>query len=208
MWPGSTPSAAVNGAAAMIIAALLIEALYVGRDLLIPLALAGMLSFVLAPLVRRLVSWGWPHGASVALVVAVLLGALFAGATVTGGQVTQLLEGLPRHEANLRDKARFVQLELGGSRVWQRAAATIRNIEQEVRDPATETKPMQIEIAQGSDRAILKIFEYTRLSAPALVTAALALLLTIFMLLLPRSARPRGASDGNGRDGPLDPSLR
>jgi predicted PurR-regulated permease PerM len=191
MWPGASPSGAVNGAAGMIIAALLITALYVGRDLLIPLALAGLLSFVLAPLVRRLVRWRLPHGASVALVVAVLLGTLFAGATITGGQVTQLLEELPSHEANLRDKARFVQLELGGSGVWQRAAATIRNIEQEVRDPQTETKPMQIEVAQGSDWAILKIFEYTRLSAPSLVTAALALLLTIFMLLQYRDLRDR-----------------
>ncbi len=41
MWPGSSPSAAVNGAAAMIIGTLLIAALYVGRDLLIPLALPG-----------------------------------------------------------------------------------------------------------------------------------------------------------------------
>ena len=115
MWPGASPSAAVNGAAGLIIAALLVAALYVGRDLLIPLALAGMLSFVLAPLVRRLVRWGLPHGASVALVVVVLLGVLFAGATVTGGQVTQLLEELPRYEANLRDKARFVHSNCGGA---------------------------------------------------------------------------------------------
>jgi predicted PurR-regulated permease PerM len=191
MWPGASPSAAVNGAAAMILAALLIAALYVARDLLIPLALAGMLSFVLAPLVRRLVRWGLPRGASVALVVTILLGALFAGATVTGGQMTQLLEELPRHEANLRDKARFVQIELGSSGVWQRAAATIRSIEQEVRDPQTETKPMKIEVVQDSDWAILKIFEYTRLSAPSFVTAALALLLTIFMLLQYRDLRDR-----------------
>jgi predicted PurR-regulated permease PerM len=191
MWPGSSPSAAVNGAAGMIIAALLIAALYAGRDLLIPLALAGMLSFVLAPLVRRLVHWGLPHGASVALVIALLLGALFAGGTVTGSQVTQLLEELPRHEANLRDKARYLQLELGGSGVWQRAAATIHNIEQEVRDPTTETKPVKIEVAQGSEWTIFKIFEYTRLSAPVLVTAALALLLTIFILLQYRDLRDR-----------------
>jgi predicted PurR-regulated permease PerM len=191
MWPGSSPSAAVNGAAGMVMAALLIVALYVGRDLLIPLALAGILSFVLAPLVRRLVHWGLPRGASVALVVAVLLGVLFAGATVTGGQVTQLLEELPRHEVNLRDKARFVQLELGGSGIWQRAAATIRHVGQEVRDPETEIKPMQIEVAQNSDWPIATIFEYTRLSAPALVTAALALLLTIFMLLQYRDLQYR-----------------
>src|ERR1700676_5220172 len=191
MWPGSSASGAVNSAAGMIIAALLIGGLYVARDLLIPLRLAGMFRFVLTPLVRRLVHWSLPHGASVVLVVAVLLGAVFAGATVTGGQVTQVLEELPRHEANLRDKARFVQFELGGSGVWQRAAATIRNIEQEVRDPTTEAKPVKIEVAQGSDWAVLKIFEYTRLSAPVLVTAALALLLTIFILLQYRDLRDR-----------------
>jgi predicted PurR-regulated permease PerM len=62
MWPGSSPSAVVNGAAGMIIAALLVAALYVGRDLLIPLALAGLLGFVLAPLVRRLETGGCPAG--------------------------------------------------------------------------------------------------------------------------------------------------
>jgi predicted PurR-regulated permease PerM len=85
MWPGASPLAVVNGAASMTIAALLIAALYVGRELLIPLALAGMLSFILAPLVRRLEHWSLPHGVSVALVIAVLLGVLFAGTTFIGG---------------------------------------------------------------------------------------------------------------------------
>src|ERR1700674_2680037 len=168
MWPGSSPSAAVNGAAGMIIAALLIAALYVGRDLLIPLALAGILSFVLSPLVRKLVHWGLPHGLSVALVVAVLLGVLLAGVTVAGRQVTQLLEELPSHEANLRDKARFVQLELGGSVVWQRAAATIRSIEEEVPHPQTD-KPLKIEVAKGPDDPLSAIVEYTRVSFPSLM---------------------------------------
>jgi len=53
MWPGGSPTA-VNGAAGLTIVALIIAALYVGRDLLIPLALAGILSFILAPLLRRL----------------------------------------------------------------------------------------------------------------------------------------------------------
>ena len=97
----------------MTIAALLVASLYVGRDLLVPLALAGILSFVLAPPVRKLEHTGLPHGLSVMLVIAVLFGGLFAGATLVGRQVTLLLEDLPRHEMNLRDKARFLQFELG-----------------------------------------------------------------------------------------------
>ena len=191
MWSGSSPSAVVNGAAGMIIAALLIAALYVGRDLLIPLALAGLLGFVLAPLVRRLENWGLPSGISVAVVMAVLLGALFAGGTVAGRQLRQLLEEVPTHEANLREKARFVHLELGGAGIWQRAAATIRSIEEEVRDPQTEGKPVKIEVAQGSDDNLSTIFEYTRMSVPSLMTALLVLLLTTFMLLQYRDLRDR-----------------
>jgi len=191
MWPGSSSSAVVSGAAGMNIAALLIAALYVGRDLLVPLALAGILSFVLAPLVRKLEHAGLPHGPSVVLVIAALFGGVFAGGTLVGQQVTYLLEDLPRHETSLRDKARFLQFELGGSGVWQRASATIRRIEEEVRDQQTESKPVKIEVAQGSNSALSMIFEYMRLSIPSLMTAALALLLTIFILLQYRDLRDR-----------------
>jgi predicted PurR-regulated permease PerM len=190
MWPGSSPSAVVNGAAGMIIATLVVVALYAGRDLFMPLALAGLLGFVLAPLVRRLTNWGLPNGLSVALVVALLLGSLFAGGTIVGRQLTQLLEDLPTHEANLRDKARFVHFELGGAGIWQRAAATVRRIDEEVRDPQTD-KPLKIEVAQGANDSLTTIFEYTRMSAPSLMSAVLVLLLTIFILLQYRDLRDR-----------------
>jgi predicted PurR-regulated permease PerM len=190
MWPGSSPSAVVNGAAGMIIAALLVAALYAGHDLFVPLALAGLLAFVLAPLVRRLTNWGLPNALSVALVIVLVLGALFAGGTVVGRQLTQLVEDLPTHEANLRDKARFVHFELGGAGIWQRAAATVSRIDEDVRDPQTD-KPLKIEVAQGSKDPFTTIFEYTRMSAPSLMSAALVLLLTIFMLLQYRDLRDR-----------------
>ncbi len=97
MWPGSSPSAVVNGAAGMIIAALVVAAHYVGRDLFMPLALAGLLGFVLAPLVRGPTNWGLPNGLSVTLVIVLLLGSLSAGGMVVGRQLTQLLEDLPTH---------------------------------------------------------------------------------------------------------------
>jgi predicted PurR-regulated permease PerM len=190
MWPGSSPSAVVNGAAGMIIAALVVAALYVGRDLFMPLALAGLLGFVLAPLVRRLTNWRLPNGLSVALVIVLLLGSLSAGGMVVGRQLTQLLEDLPTHEANLRDKARFVHFEFGGTGIWQRAVATVRRIEEEVRDPQAD-KPLKIEVAQRADDPLMTIFEYTRVSAPSLMSAVLVLLLTIFILLQYRDLRDR-----------------
>jgi predicted PurR-regulated permease PerM len=191
MWPGSSPSAVVNGAAGMIIAALLIVGLYAGQELLIPLALAGLLGFVLAPLVRRLESWGSPTGLAVAAVIALLLAALFGGATIAGREVAELLKELPTHEANLRDKARFLHFELGSPGIWQKAAATLRSVEQEISDPQDSGRPLQVQVAQNSEPPLFVLFDYTRKSVPSLVTGALALLLTVFVLLQYRDLRDR-----------------
>ncbi len=191
MWPGSSPSTVVNGAAGMIIAALLIAGLYAGQDLLIPLALAGLLGFVLAPLVRRLESFGLPNGLAVAIVIAALLATLFGGATIAGRQVAQLLEEVPKHEANLRDKARFLHFELAAPGIWQKAAATLRSVEQEIVDPQENGKPPQVQVAQNSEPPLFLLFDYTRKSVPSLLTAALALLLTVFVLLQYRDLRDR-----------------
>src|ERR1700722_16764314 len=144
MWPGSSPSAVVNGAAGLIIAALLVAGLNAGQEILIPLALAGLLGFVLAPLVRRLESWGLPNGLAVPAVIVVLLAALFGGATITGRELAQLLEEVPKHETNLREKARFLHFQLGTQGIWQRAAATLRSVEQEVTDPQDKGAPLQV----------------------------------------------------------------
>jgi predicted PurR-regulated permease PerM len=181
MWLGSSSNPVVNGAAGLIVATIVILGLYGGRDLLVPLALAGILSFILFPLVRRLIDWGVPQGLAVTLVVTVLIAAVTGGITLAGHQVAQLLEEVPRHETNLREKARHVHSLLGGAGIWQRAIETMRNVEQEVHDPETETKPLKIEVA--ADRPLSVFLEYTRSTLPSIATAGLSLVMTIFILL-------------------------
>jgi len=55
----------------LLIAALVIVGLYFGREILIPLALAVLLGFLLDPAVTRLHRWGMPRLAAALLVVAV-----------------------------------------------------------------------------------------------------------------------------------------
>ena len=181
MWPGSSPSAVVNGAAGLILGSLIILGLYEGRDLLIPLAVAAILSFILFPLVRRLNDWGFSQGLAVTLVMSALVGALVGSLTLAGREVGQLLEEVPRHESNLREKARYVYSFIGGTGVWQRAIDTLLRVEQEVRNPETENKPIKIEVAP--DQPLARLFDYTRSTLPSLVTAGLALVVTLFMLL-------------------------
>jgi predicted PurR-regulated permease PerM len=190
MWPGGSPTA-VNGAAGLTIVALVLTGLYTGRDLLIPLALAGILSFILAPLLRRLVDWGVPRGLAVALVIFAVVAGLTGGITLAGREVAQLVEDVPRYETTLRDKARFMHSLFGTPGIWQRAAETLRNVEQEVRDPDTEAKSLKIEVAQNSDWPIGLLLDFTRSMLPSLASAGLALLFTIFILLQHGDLRDR-----------------
>jgi predicted PurR-regulated permease PerM len=64
---------AVRGLAAAVVAAIIIGTLYFGREVFVPIALAILLSFVLAPLVRLLQRWHIPRGLSVISVVLLAL---------------------------------------------------------------------------------------------------------------------------------------
>ena len=94
--PGSTNT--------LLVAVVTVAALYFGREVMVPIALALLLSFMLAPLIRRLQSWHFPR------IIAVSIVAIFAFATIFGfgafmvSQVSQLANDLPRYQSTLTDK--------------------------------------------------------------------------------------------------------
>ena len=51
----------MKGVAAAVVTAIMIGALYFGREVFVPIALAILLSFVLAPLVRIAAAWHIPR---------------------------------------------------------------------------------------------------------------------------------------------------
>ena len=102
--PRRTNPVSGGSVALVLLAVAVIAALYFGREVLVPIALAVLLSFVLAPLVRFLQSWYIPRVMAVlsvtllALVIAVGLAGLMVA------QVNQLASELPRYKSTLRQK--------------------------------------------------------------------------------------------------------
>ena len=92
--PGSTLTA-------ILIVGGIVAALYFGREVLVPIALALLLSFVLAPLVRRLQSWRFPRIVAVAIVAIFAFAIIFGLGAFMVSQVSQLANDLPRYESNL-----------------------------------------------------------------------------------------------------------
>ena len=73
--------------------------LYFGRDIFVPVALAILLSFVLAPLVGLLQRLRVPRGLAVVSVVIVILAfaLIFAMGSLLATQLTQVAGDLPRY---------------------------------------------------------------------------------------------------------------
>ncbi len=79
--------------------------LYFGKDLLIPVTLALVLSVFLSPLVRLLQRIGLPRSVAVSATVAVFVMIAAGAGALVAHTLTGLAADLPRYEASLRDKA-------------------------------------------------------------------------------------------------------
>ncbi len=95
--------------AGFIISTIVIAALYLGKDILIPLALAVLLAFLVDPLVMRLRKWGLPQMPSIILVVAMVLAILSGAATYLGYQLGQLSQQLPQYHGTIQKKLNSVR---------------------------------------------------------------------------------------------------
>src|SRR4051794_39596438 len=88
---------------------LIVAALYWGQKILIPFALAILLTFVLAPLVSRLERRGLRRIPAVLLVVFLAFVALGAAGWAVAAQVTSLVGDLPQYKENVREKVAQLQ---------------------------------------------------------------------------------------------------
>jgi predicted PurR-regulated permease PerM/GAF domain-containing protein len=116
----------------MLIASLLIAALYVGRELLIPLVLAVLLGFLLDPAVTRLKRWGLPRMVATMVMVVVVLGSLGGLGFYLGKQIQQLSADLPRYEQTIKTKLRSLRHLTSGPSAWDGAVQTYTTVEKEL----------------------------------------------------------------------------
>src|SRR5438874_46293 len=87
----------------------IVAGLYLAQDVLIPVALAMLLSFLLAPLVRRLERWRVPRVPSVILVMLLAVGVVGGVGYVVWNQLISLSNNLPRYQKNIIAKIERIQ---------------------------------------------------------------------------------------------------
>ncbi|MDB5817888.1 MAG: phytochrome sensor protein [Rhizobacter sp.] len=93
----------------LVTAAVIIAALFYGRGILIPLALALLLGFVLDPLVVRLKRLGLHRTPAVAIVAVSTIAAIGLAGYFLGNQVSTLSAQLPTYQNNIKSKLRLLR---------------------------------------------------------------------------------------------------
>jgi predicted PurR-regulated permease PerM len=121
----------------------IVAALYFAQDVLIPLALAILVSFLLAPLVRRLERLGLPRIVSVVVVMSVVITLVAGLGYLVYSQVVDLANDLPRYEHNIRLKVARVMPRRGGmlEKVQKAAEELSRAAESPSTQPTQPTQP-------------------------------------------------------------------
>lgn len=181
--------------------AAVIAALYFARQVCIPLALAVLISFLLAPLVVRLRHWGLGRVFSVVLAVTGAVAVIGFIAWLMTAQVLDLAAKLPQYQSNMQKKVQSFSKPGGGilgqaTRVLHELGSEVAKVGKpaESEDGAGSnppTKPIPVEMYQTEPSA-LKLFRtvVASLLGP-LATTGIVIVFVIFMLLNREDLRDR-----------------
>ena len=193
---------------------IVIAALYFGRDIFVPLALAMLLSFALAPPVRWLRRLYLPNVPAVLLVVTVAFLAILAFGTVVAWQVADVAERLPTYRSNIEAKIDSLREAPPGGRLFERAADMLRDLGRKIeQDEAAEQRPTAaapgetpppkpVEIREPPPTSMQIVSTVLGPLVSPLATAGIVIVFVIFMLLKREDLRDRVIRLAGARDLP------
>ena len=182
------PTDVVRLAAWLTIAAIIVVALYVGRDILIPLSIAFLISFALSPLVTWVARRGLPRVAAVTLVLLTVVALLAGLGLVIGLQLRILSAELPTYQSTIRDKIGDLGERMKGPGIFDGAFETIGTVQRAVEQAAGERNgppPARVEVVSDAASPLRTAAEWLGPVLAPLATAGIVLVF-VFLALLDR----------------------
>jgi predicted PurR-regulated permease PerM len=118
-----------------VIAAIVVAAVYFGRPILVPLALAILIAFALSPLVRllRKLSLGRVLSVLISLLLAVVV--MGAVGTFIASQAARVAVELPHYQRNLTKKIQSIRGTAANNSLVRSATSVLNNIGNEIAAP-------------------------------------------------------------------------
>jgi predicted PurR-regulated permease PerM len=193
----------------LALAILTVVALYFGKPILMPIALATLLAFLLGPLVNGLTRLGIRQTIAVIVVVVFMFSVLGGMVWGFGRQMTSLVAQLPDYKQNIREKIDDLRSAGSGTtfkrvrQAWGELKGELKkssdsetnavveaNTEGETNAPV-EVKPVPVVVHGQTESTVWQIPTALGPLVEVLATAGLVVVLVIFMLLRKRELRNR-----------------
>ena len=188
----------------LAVATLIVTGLYFGREILVPVALAVLFSFVLAPFVMRLQSLRVPRTLSVLIAVFVGFSIIFSLGGLMVSQANRLAEELPGYQQTLRDKIQGLRgVAASGSGTLERASKVLRELDTELQNPSAGRigadglrrqpldKPIPVEIRQPDPGTLTTLVAIIQPLIQPLTTTGIVIIFVVFILLQRQDLRNR-----------------
>lgn len=198
----------LSAVATAILAVIIIMMLYFGREIIIPIALAILLSFVLAPLVELLQHIRIPRGLAVVSAVILAFALIFAMGSLLATQLTQLAGDLPRYQSTISEKIQSFRDTRAGRGTLERASGMLKDLSKELdkpkdaasglgggggvgpKTPATQP-PVPVEVRQPDPGALESLQSLIAPLLHPLATTGIIIIFVIFILLQREDLRNR-----------------
>jgi predicted PurR-regulated permease PerM len=212
----------------VMVGAFVLAILYFAREILVPIALAVLFSFVLAPLVRMLQRLKVPRALAVMGAVGTAFLITFSLATMVMVEVNQLASDLPRYETTLNEKVRNLRDAVGRAGLLTNASNLLKDLDRELKakdqteapspksplpDDAKGRTPIPVEVHQPDPAASETLVAVLGpLVAPFTTTGIVVIFLIFFLFqredLRNRFIRLAGADDLERTPAALDDAGR
>src|SRR4029078_7422614 len=200
----------------VLLVVVVVAVLYFAREVLVPIALALLLSFVLAPVVRILRNWYFPRVLAVVVAVIVAFAVIFGLGALMVAQVTQLATDLPGYQSTLRNKIQSLRGATAGTGTLERASEVLKELGKELDKPSQrntsaptlsvgpenppQNKPIPVEVKQPDPGALQTLVALIAPLIHPLTTTGIVIIFVIFILMQSQDLRNKMIRLAGARD--------
>jgi predicted PurR-regulated permease PerM len=198
----------IGTVAVTVLAVIIVAALYLGREIFVPVALAILLSFVLAAPVELLQRCRVPRAIAVVGVVLLAFAIIFALGSLMAAQLARLAGDLPQYQTTIQNKIQSVRGITGGSSTLERAEGMLQDLSKELNKPkngpaakepnpilaspsARPANPVKVEVLQPDPGTLENLRSLIAPLVSPLATTGIIVIFVIFILIQREDLRNR-----------------
>ncbi len=203
--PPANTSERISSLLSILMILIVVAVLFFAKEIFVPLALALLFSFLLAPLVTRFERWRIPRVPAVLLSVGLALAVVVGVGWLVVNQVLDLTYQLPKYKDHIQHRIDSIKNKTGGKSALSEATDTVKELQANLADSTAEPNATRPDAPSSSNKGRIQKVEVVQpatslaavvqsVAGPVLSpigTAAVVIVFVLFMLLKREDLRDR-----------------